>query len=165
MDGYCMGIYFSLPHETKWAVEAVPTSDDKMRPFVFADIRTTGAVPSSPNHSTVLRITPPGRPDEDTALGDTRVSPDNMGTTCVQVFLAKSWQRCNDGSSSSYKIQDHPPVTMNERTKKVLEHCVSYVHILSDGPKPILRWHTASETSNHPNPQITTLSTTLKNLI
>ena len=95
----------------------------------------------------------PGYPDEDTVSGDTRMNPNDMGTIRVLVFLAESWRRHDDDSSRRYRIQDHPPATVDERAKKALEHCVSYVYSLSEGPEPSLRCCAALGTSNHTNPQ------------
>jgi len=104
MDGYWMQGYVLLPQDTKGTARGVQTSDNKMRPFKFADIQIT---------------------DEDTVPGGTRVNSSDIGTICVQVFLAESWRRLDDNLPNTYEIQDHPPATMDERAKKALEHCVS----------------------------------------
>ena len=42
MDGHKMRRYASLPDRKGGSLTGVQTSDNKMRPFVFADIRMTG---------------------------------------------------------------------------------------------------------------------------
>jgi hypothetical protein len=62
-------------------------------------------------------------PDDDALADDIHANPDEIGTIGVRAFLAKSWTLL--GTTTKYEIQDHPPAVINERTKKVAEHCVS----------------------------------------
>jgi hypothetical protein len=62
--------------------------------------------------------------DDDALAGDIHANPDEIGTIGVRIFLAGSWKR-DDTSKHLLRIQDHPPAVINERTKKVAEHCVS----------------------------------------
>ena len=43
MDGHVMKEAVSLPDDKKGTVDGVRTSDNKIRPFMFADIQMTGA--------------------------------------------------------------------------------------------------------------------------
>ena len=63
-------------------------------------------------------------PDEDTMPNGISVMPDEIGTISVRVFLAENWQR-DARSPKIYRIQDHPPAVIDERTKKAGGHCVS----------------------------------------
>lgn len=44
VDGSTMQRCVSLPHETGFSVTGVRTSDNTLRTFMFADIRTTGGI-------------------------------------------------------------------------------------------------------------------------
>jgi hypothetical protein len=62
--------------------------------------------------------------DDDTLINGIHANPDEIGTIGVRVFLTKNWKRHNT-SKHKVRIQDHPPAVINEREKKLAEHCVS----------------------------------------
>jgi len=101
VDGRIMKRISLLPHKTNGTVRGPRTSNNTMRPFKFADVRTTEA-----------------------PLGDVRVNSADIGTIRVQVFLAESWKH-RSHRSSKHHVQDHPPAVISEREKKAAEHCVS----------------------------------------
>ena len=121
-DGHRMRKVAVLPHETHGKVPGVRISDTAMRPFVFADIQTTGAIffQSRPFCLVYSRFS--DYPEEDTVPGHVRMKPDEIGTISVRVFLVDNWTR---GRLRVSRIQDHPPVVINEREKKAGGHCVS----------------------------------------
>ena len=126
IDGHRMKKRASLPHDTKREITGVRTSDNTSRPFIFADIQTTGVdEPSRSRPFCDSYSFPLDYPDEDIVHGGTHVKLDEIGTISVRVFLVENWKQRSAGSSVKYKIQDHPPAVINERIKKVGEHCVS----------------------------------------
>jgi len=59
VDGHDMGGSVSLPRDTHGEVTGVSISKNEVRPFVFADIRTTGAdYPLVPNCSVMFTLCP-----------------------------------------------------------------------------------------------------------
>ena len=124
IDGRRVRKYVSLPHESRGRIAGVPTSENTRRPFIFADIQTTGMdYPRSQLfcYSYVLFCFP----DEDVVPDDAHVKPDDIGIISVRVFLVQNWKQRDASSPGEYKVQDHPPVMINERAKKAGEHCVS----------------------------------------
>jgi len=106
-DGRKMRQYVSLPHETHGKDAGVAVSKNTIRPFVFADIRIID------------------RSNEDTVPDNICAKPDEIGTISVWVFVAESFRKRSAGYSAEFSVRDHPPVVIDERTKKVGEHCVS----------------------------------------
>ena len=129
VDGRRMQKMFSVPNEIRGSIRGVQTSDNAIRPFMFADIRTTGMdYPPFPIVLPCSGYTSSDYLDEDTPFNDTPADSDEIGTISVRIFLVESWRIWGNSSSMKYKIQDHPPAVINERTKKAGGHCVSYVY-------------------------------------
>lgn len=125
VDGREVAACSFLPDDTEGEVDGVVIANDAYRPFVFAEVKTTGSNFISIQALFFYPFEFLVYPDEDTGLGDGSAKPDEIGTISALLFLAESWEECNVDSSDDYDIQDCPPAVVNEREKKAGEHCVS----------------------------------------
>lgn len=124
VDGRRMCKHPSLPHHTHGTIRGVYVAEDRQRPFLFAEVQTTGQGHPPPvlYYSALFSLR--YHPDEDTVPGENHANPNEIGTISVQVFVASSWRR-NHNPKNVYGIQDHPPAVVDERAKKATDHCVS----------------------------------------
>ena len=113
-----------LPDDTRGIVSGVHIADNLSRPFVFAQIQTTGL--RIPDLYSSISLTPHLHPsDGDAVPGNSHTKVDEIGTISIRVFLAKGWRRLSASGPRKYAIQDHPPAVVDERAKKMGGHCIS----------------------------------------
>lgn len=135
MDGHMLeGVAF-LPSSTGGTIDGVCARNNTRRPFMFAEIQTTGTgLSSSPSVLITLIL---HCSDEDDVPGGDHAKLEDMGTISVKVFLVDSYKRSETSSRTGNPVRNLQPAVVHERSKKAGEHCISYVCGVYSDPKSL----------------------------